>query len=57
MALHNFIRDNCINDAHFELDIQKEDDGPDSSLGEESASGDDVDMSAFRDAIATALVG
>jgi hypothetical protein len=26
-------------------------------LGEESASGDDVDISAFRDAIATALVG
>ena len=58
MALHNFIRDNSINDTHFQSNIQEEGtDGPESSSGEGSASGDDMDMSALRDAIATAMVG
>jgi len=58
MALHNFIRDNSINDAHFQSNIQEEGtDGPESSSGEGSASGDDMDMSALRDAIATTMVG
>ena len=58
MVLHNFIRDNSINDTHFQSNIQEEGtDGPESSSGEGSASGDDMDMSALRDAIATAMVG
>ncbi|XP_066374045.1 protein ALP1-like [Miscanthus floridulus] len=58
-SLRNVIeRDNSINDAHFQSNIQEEGtDGPESSLGEGSVSGDDMDMSALRDAIATAMVG
>ena len=58
MALHNFIRDNSINDANFQSHIQEDGThGPKSSLGEGSGSRDDMDMSALRDAIATAMVG
>jgi len=47
-----------MNDAHFQSNIQEEGtDGPESSSDEGSASGDDMDMSALRDAIATAMVG
>ena len=58
MTLHNFIRDNNINDADFQSHIQEDGtNGPESSSSEGSASGDDMDMSALRDAIATAMVG
>jgi len=58
MDLHNFIRDNSINDAHFQSHIQEDGtNGPESSSGEGSAFGDDMDMSALRGAIATAMVG
>ena len=58
MALHNFIRDNNINDVDFQSHIQEDGtNGPESSPGEGSASGDDMNMSALRDAIATAMVG
>ena len=57
MTLHNFIRDNNINDADFQSHIQEDGtNGPESSSGEGSASGH-MDMSALRDAIATAMVG
>ena len=43
MALHNFIRDNSINDAYFQSNIEEEGtDGPEFSSGEGSASGDDM---------------
>ena len=58
MALHNFIRDNNINDADFQSHIQEDGtNGSKSSSAEGSASGDDMDMSALHDAIATAMVG
>jgi hypothetical protein len=57
MTLHNFIRDNNINDADFQSHIQDGTNGPESSSGEGSAFGDDMDMSALRGAIATAMVG
>ena len=58
MALHNFIEDNSINDAHFQSHIQEDGThGPESSSSEESGSGDDTDMSAMCDAIATTMVG
>lgn len=58
MALHNFIRDNAINDEHFETYVEDS-----SGVGSQvpttdgTVSADDIDMSAFCDAIASALVG
>ena len=55
MALHNFIRETDINDEHFITyvdDIRDEDPSEDASL-----MGDDIDMCAFRDELASALVG
>ena len=58
MTLHNFIRDNNINDVDFQSHIQEDGtNGPESSSGEGSSFGDDMDMSALRGAIATAMVG
>ena len=58
MALHNFIRDNNINDVDFQSHIQEDGtNGPESSSNEGSDFEDDMDMSALRDAIATAMVG
>jgi hypothetical protein len=49
MALHNFIRDNSTNDCNFQSHIQEDGThGPESSLGEGSGSGDDMDMSALH---------
>ena len=55
MTLHNFIRETDINDEHFITyvdDIRDEDPSEDASL-----MGDDIDMCAFRDVLASALVG
>ena len=58
MALHNFIRDSNINDVDFESNILDDSThGTESSTGEGSSSGDDMDMGTLRDAIATAMVG
>ena len=55
MALHNFIRETDINDEHF---ITYVDDIPDEDPSEDdSLMGDDIDMCAFRDVLASALVG
>ena len=56
MTLHNFIRDSALHDRDFE------EVGPNSlrhhvPVGESSTStSDELDMTAFRDAIANALV-
>ena len=58
MTLHNFIRDNAINDVHFETYVEDS-----SGVGSQvpsvdgGASADDMNMCAFCDAIANALVG
>ena len=56
MALHNFIRECDLEDPHFEEDV--EDDSPHLIYYDIDDGGtrDDVDMNAFRDAIATAMV-
>jgi len=54
MALHNFIRECDLEDPHFEEDV--EDDSPHPTYDDDGGTGDDVDMNAFRDAIATAMV-
>ena len=57
MALHNFIRECDLEDPHFKEDI--EDDSPCptyDNTDDGGGIGDDVDMNAFRDAIATAMV-
>ena len=58
MALHNFIRDNAIYDEHFEIYVE-DSSGVGSRVPSTDGSGsaDDMNMCAFRDAIANALVG
>ena len=53
MALHNFIRECDLEDPHFE-----EDDSPHPTYDntDDGGTGDDVDMNAFCDAIATAMI-
>jgi hypothetical protein len=55
MTLHNFIRESALHDRDFdELGPSLSQDVP---LGESSSStSDELDMSAFRDAIANALM-
>jgi hypothetical protein len=56
MALHNFIRDSVIHDQDFDQFVPTNLVN-DIHLGESSSStSDELDMSAFRDAITTALV-
>jgi hypothetical protein len=56
MALHNFIRDSAIHDRDFDQFVPTNLVN-DVHFGESSSStSDELDMSAFRDAIATALV-
>jgi hypothetical protein len=56
MSLHNFIRDSAIHDRDFDQFVPTNLVN-DVHLGESSSStSDELDMSAFRDAIATALV-
>jgi hypothetical protein len=59
MALHNFIRDNVINDEHFETYYVEDISGIGSQVptAEGSVSADDTDTGAFRDAITSILVG
>lgn len=56
MALHNFIRESAIHDAHFEK-YAHEDSVPDSQYSTDDSSGqtDDSDMGAVRDSIANAM--
>jgi len=54
MAPHNFIRECDLEDPHFEEDV--EDDSHHPTYDDDGGTGDDVDMNAFRDAIATAMV-
>ena len=56
MALHNFIRENDINDEHFMI-IYVEDSSDEDPLENSSLTTDDIDMCAFRDALASASVG
>jgi hypothetical protein len=55
MALQNFIREHDLDDSDFELDVQDIGHGSQPSVGE-GTSGDEIDMGALRDAIATAMV-
>uniref|UniRef100_A0A0A8ZIA9 DDE Tnp4 domain-containing protein n=1 Tax=Arundo donax TaxID=35708 RepID=A0A0A8ZIA9_ARUDO len=58
MALHNFIRDSAIDDAHFD-NISGDDDSTEDSqdtADDKNASIDESDMGAFRDSIAAALL-
>jgi hypothetical protein len=56
MALHNFIQDSAIHDRDFDQHVPTSL-GHDVPVGESSSStSDELDMSAFRDAIANALV-
>jgi hypothetical protein len=55
--LHNFIRDTALHDRDFDQ-LGPNSLGHDVSVGESSSSStsDELDMSAFRDGIANALV-
>jgi hypothetical protein len=56
MALHNFIRESALHDRDFDV-VGPNSISHDVPLGESSSStSDELDMSAFRDAIANALV-
>jgi hypothetical protein len=56
MAPHNFIQDSAIHDRDFDQFVPTSL-ANDVHLGESSSStSDELDMSAFRDAIATVLV-
>jgi hypothetical protein len=56
MTLHNFIRDSALHDRYFD-ELGPNSLGHDVSVGESSSStSDELDMSAFQDAIANALV-
>jgi hypothetical protein len=56
MALHNFIRDSALHDRDFDQLVPNSL-GHDVPIGERSSTtSDELDMSAFRDAIANALV-
>ena len=56
MALHNFIRETDINDEHFII-IYVEDSSDEDPSENSSLTTDDIDMCAFRDALASASVG
>jgi hypothetical protein len=57
MVLHNFIRYNAIHDRDFDQYISSKRHVPDVAIGENSTNtSDELDMSAFRDAIANVLV-
>ena len=58
MALHNFIRDNAIYDEYFKTYVE-DNSGVASQVpsADGGGSADDMNMYAFRDAIANALVG
>jgi hypothetical protein len=57
MALHNLIRDSAIHDRDFDQYVPSTIHVLDVPVGESSSSTfDELDMSAFRDAIANALV-
>jgi hypothetical protein len=57
MALHNFIRDSVIHDREFDQYVPSTSHVHDVPASESSTStSDELDMSAFRDAIANALV-
>jgi hypothetical protein len=56
MTLHNFIRDSAMHDRDFD-EVGRNSLSHDVPVGESSTSTyDELDMSAFRDAIANALV-
>ena len=56
MTLHNFIRESALHDRDFD-ELGPNSISHDVPLGESSSSTyDELDMSAFRDAIANALV-
>jgi hypothetical protein len=56
MTLHNFIRDSALHDRDFD-EVWPNSLSHDVPVGESSTStSDELDMSAFRDAIANALV-
>jgi hypothetical protein len=56
MTLHNFIRDSALHDRDFDQLVPNSL-GHDVPVGESSSTtSDELDMSAFRDAIANALV-
>lgn len=52
--LHNFIRNDALEDADFESDVQ--DASPHQTQSTTDDTGDDVDMGALRDAIVTAMI-
>ena len=58
MALHNFIREADLEDPDFESNVQDDSPRPtyDNTDDGGGGIGDDVDMNAFRDAIATTMV-
>jgi hypothetical protein len=57
MALHNFIRDSAIHDCDFDQFVPSTTYVQDVGICESSTStSDELDMSAFRDEIANALV-
>jgi len=56
MALHNFIRECDLEDPHFQEDVEDDSSHPIYDNTNDGGTGDDVDMNAFRDAIATAMV-
>ena len=56
MALHNFIRECDLEDPHFEEDVEDDSPRPIYDNTDDGGIGDDVDMNAFRDAIATAMI-
>ena len=58
MALHNFIRDSAIADAHFDnyVDVAVEAQGSQPYTEDASASVDETNMGAVRDSIAVALL-
>jgi hypothetical protein len=56
MTLHNFIRESALHDRDFD-EVGPSSSSHDVPLGESSSTtSDELDMSAFRDAIANALV-
>ena len=58
MALHNFIRDNAIYDERFETYVEDSSGvGSQVPSADGGGSADDMNMCAFHDAIANALVG
>jgi hypothetical protein len=57
MTLHNFIRVDVLEDSDFEWNVQNASLHPtQANIDDGSATRDDVDMGALRDATATAMV-